>query len=283
MTHLLEFDTESLTRNFAKAPFAVKHNLAEHPLLDLDRIADLAESLSSSQVESNRGDVPEVLPGGVVEKTDLSPGEIVRGIEDNGHWIVLKRIESDPEYSQLLEDSLAEVIPHVAHQEGGANRKEAFLFMSAPNSTTPSHIDPEHNLLLQVRGTKNMIVGQFPDPQSEQKEIERYYGGGHRNLSSMPDDATTFAMRPGDGVYVPPHAPHMVKNGPALSISFSITFYTDEVERLGDLHSINARLRKVGLSPQQPGARPGSDRFKASLWRRARRTSRALRRRREHA
>lgn len=284
MTQILEFDPDDMRRNFAEVPFAVHHRLADHPLLQLDRIAQLADSLAPSQVEANLGNVPDVLPGGVTEEIKHPPpGEIVRGIETNGYWTVLKRIESDPEYSALLDESLNEVIPLVADTEGGANRREAFLFMSAPGSTTPSHIDPEHNLLLQIQGTKDMTVGKFPDPQSEQAEIERHYSGGHRNLEAMPADATTFPMASGDGVYVPPHAPHIVKNGPQVSISFSITFYTEAVQRLGDLHSINGRLRRIGLSPAIPGQRPGSDRLKAGLWGQMRRSSRALRRRREHA
>jgi Cupin superfamily protein len=78
-----------------------------------------------------------------------------------------------------------------------------------------------------------------------------------------------FEMDPGDAVYVPPHAPHMVKNGPTASISFSITFRTPELERIQRVSSINARIRRLGLTPKPPGRRPAVDRLKAS-------TSRAL-------
>lgn len=277
MTQLLEFNQEEMAASFAKSPMAVNHHLDDHPLFNLDRIAQLADSLDSSQIEANPGNVPEVLPGGEVPKSDLGPGEIVRGIDSNGYWIVLKRVNTDPEYRRLLDDSLDYVIPLVAHREGGAVRKEAFIFISAPNSTTPSHIDPEHNLLLQIRGSKKMVVGGFDSPESEQREIERYYGGGHRNLATLPSDALTFDLTPGDGVYMPVHAPHMVKNGPEISISFSITFYTEASERLGDLYSVNARLRRLHLNPSIPGTRPRGDRLKADLWRSARSLSRGAR------
>lgn len=278
MNRVLDFDVDELKENFAKKPFAVRHSLGDHPLFSLDRLALLADSLSESQVESNPGEVPDVLPSGEAPKTDLAPGEIVRGIDTNGHWMVMKRVESDPEFKALLEESLSEVIPHVAHREGGARRQEAYIFLSAPGSTTPSHIDPEHNLLLQIRGTKDMVVGGFRDAQSEQVEIERYYGGGHRNLPALPSDAHTFEMTPGDGVYVPVHAPHMVKNGPQVSVSFSITFYTEASESLGDLHSMNARLRSLKITPSSPGRRPGADKLKASMWRGMRSGNRAVRR-----
>ncbi|MDX6697164.1 MAG: hypothetical protein QOE65_561 [Solirubrobacteraceae bacterium] len=279
MTELVTLDRQTLLDNFAVAPFPVRHALSDHPLLGLERIARLAESLHASQVESNPGAIPEVVPEGEgVDAVELAPGDVVRGIESNGCWIVLKRIETDPEYRALLEESLDAIVPHVAHREGGAVRKEAFLFCSAPGSTTPSHIDPEHNLLLQIRGRKDMIVGAFPDSEAREAEIERQCGGGHRNLPQPPVDPTTFSMGPGDGVYVPVYAPHMVRNGPEVSISFSITFYTRESERLRSIYAMNARLRRLRMNPRRPGAHPVRDGVKAATWRAAHQGGTAVRR-----
>lgn len=276
---LLEFDQARLAESFAKAPMAVSHRLSGHPLFGLERIGKLADGLSGDSVEHNVGDVPEVLPDGEAPQLDLSPGEIARGIESNGCWMVLKRVEADPEYRELLERCLGEVTPHVAEAEGGVTRMEAYIFLSAPNSKTPAHIDPEHNLLLQIRGTKEMDVGGFPDPGAEGAELERYYGGGHRNLSGIPSKARTFPLAPGDGVYVPVHAPHLVRSGPEPSISFSITFYTVATERAASVHSVNAKLRRLGLSPSPPGRRPGTDRVKAGAWAGLRRGKRLVARR----
>ena len=74
--------------------------------------------------------------------------------------------------------------------------REGFVFLSAPGSVTPTHVDPEHNLLLQVRGTKEMNVGRFPDAETEQRDLERFYGGGHRNIDQLPVGAQTFSARP---------------------------------------------------------------------------------------
>jgi hypothetical protein len=255
-----------LVENFAKHSFPVKHHLTDHPLLALDAIADLADRLPAADVEHNLGDVPEVAPSGEVERLDATPGEIARGIETNGSWMVLKRIDQDPPYRELLERSLDEVVPHVAHKEGGYTRQEAYIFLSAPNSVTPAHLDPEHNLLLQVRGTKKMTVGSYPNPESEHREVERYFGGGHRNMDRLPGDSITYDMNPGDGVYVPIYAPHVVHNGPQVSISFSITFYTEARERDQSVYSVNARMRKLGLSPRHPGHNRRADRLKAGAW-----------------
>jgi hypothetical protein len=280
LTRHLEIDSEQFTTDFARRPFTVEHNLTGHPLLSVESLAQLADRIPDDSVEHNRGDVPEVLASADAPKADLTPGEIARGIETNGCWMVLKHIEQDPAYKQLLDETLDEVEPLVSDREGGMHKREGFVFLSAPNSVTPSHIDPEHNFLLQIRGWKEMHVGSFSDPQSEQELLERYYGGGHRNLHWKPEDATTYRLDPGHGVYVPVHAPHFVRNGDAVSVSLSITWYTPAIERAARVHALNARLRKLGISPIAPGRRIASDQAKAGAVRAlaaARRTVRGRR------
>lgn len=153
-------------------------------------------------------------------------------------------------------------------------QREAFIFLSAPGSMTPSHTDPEHNFLLQVRGTKEMSVGRFPDGRTEQLVLEDAVVGGHRNVSWEPAAQQPFPLGPGDGVYVPPHAPHLVRNGPTASVSLSITFRTATTEQAGRVHALNARLRKLGLSPHPPGRDAGRDRLKATASRALSRLSR---------
>jgi hypothetical protein len=273
---VLEFNQQEVRENFSSAPFTVHHSLSEHPLLKLDRLAQLADSLPDSQVEHNVGDVPEVLPGGEAPRLDATPGEVARGIETNGCWMVLKFVETDPEYSALLDEALDEVLPVVADREGKATKKQAFIFLTAPNATTPLHTDPEENFLLQVKAKKQIEIGKWPTPQAEHAHLERYYGGGHRNIDEMPPDSKRFILEPGDGVHVPLNAPHWVKNFDEVSISFSITFNTVRSEFLNDVYAVNAQLRRLRLTPHPPGKNRGSDRAKAALWRTMRRGKRAV-------
>ena len=119
-----------------------------------------------------------------------------------------------------------------------------------------------------------MIVGEYADPATENHEVERYYGGGHRNLKVLPDQAQSFPLEPGDGVFVPLHAPHVVRNGPDPSISLSVTWNTEASQRAALVHAFNARLRALRLSPSPPGRRPGVDRAKATTWETARSVAR---------
>src|SRR5690242_20432437 len=152
-----------------------------------------------------------------------------------------------------MDEILDEALPRLPAREGGMGRRESFLFLSAPDAVTPVHFDPEHNFLLQIRGTKVLHVGRFPDRASELRELDRYHAGGHRNLVQVPPHASEFRMAPGDGAYLYPFAPHWVRNGPAASVSLSITFRTGRSERAERVHALNSRLRKRGWSPTPAG------------------------------
>ncbi|MEO5710356.1 MAG: cupin domain-containing protein [Nocardioidaceae bacterium] len=241
----------------------MRHHLLNDARLELEHLARLAERHPGELIEQNDGGIAEVASAGDARVSALPPAEIVRTIDSNGLWMVLKNIERDPEYKRLLDVLLDEVAPIVASNEGGMMQREGFIFLSAPHATTPSHTDPEHNFLLQIRGVKEMVVGEFPDRRTRQLEIENQSSGGHRNVDWTPVRPQTFRLEPGDGVYVPPHAPHLVRNGSQPSISLSITFRTPLTERTARASSVNARLRRLHLDPKAPGERPRVDRAKA--------------------
>jgi len=182
MTRLLEIDVPKFEDSFAERSMGVTHGLCGHEELSVEAVADLADALPASSVEHNRSDVAAVL----------------------------KNIEHQPVYRRLLDELLDEVVPLVKGDEGGMNLREGFIFLSAPNSATPAHTDHEHNFLLQVRSPKRMYVGSFRDPLAEQLQIERMYAG-HRNMDQLPDDPILYDLSPGEGVYVPPCAPHYVQ------------------------------------------------------------------------
>jgi hypothetical protein len=263
-SRLLELEGNGFAEHFGGDPMAVRHSLNGHPLLELDAIAELADSMPLRAVERHEAEQPMVQPGGAPELGGR-PSETVLGIENNGCWMVLWNIEQSPRYRALLDAVLDEAQGHLPRREGAMRRREAFLFLSAPDAVTPVHFDPEHNFLLQIQGQKDMNVGRFADPADHQRELDRYHDGGHRNLDRMPEQFETFSMHPGDGVYVWPWAPHWVKNGPAASISLSITFRTKHSHRAERVHRFNARLRRMNRSPRPPGSSAATDRVKSAL------------------
>lgn len=250
--NLIHIDPTSFAEAFGRRPTAVRHSLTNHPLLTTDAIAALADRLPLAAVERHQADLPLLMPGGA-PYIEGKPSDTVRGIEHNGCWMVLWNIEQAAEYRRLLDAILDEAEIYVSRREGGMRNRQAFLFLSAPNAVTPVHFDPEHNFLLQIRGTKSMNVGRFPQESDRQRELDRYYDGGHRNLEIMPVDVQAFEMEPGDATYVPSFAPHFVRNGPAMSVSLSITFRTRVSERAENVHVFNSNMRRrLHLSPTRP-------------------------------
>jgi len=236
-----------------RPPRRARHTLEAGGLLELDRLAELADRLPGASVEHNLGAVPAVLPGGRAPQADLTPGDVVRGIATNGCWIVLKNVEQDPEYARLLDSCLDDVEPVVTGGEGRSLLREGFVFLSCPGSVTPVHIDPEHNVLLQVRGRKTMSIGRFDSDEALHRKAEELHGGGHRNLAVDALDLQEFPLEPGDGVYVPVRAPHVVRNGDEVSVSLSITWRTRATLRSGRVHAFSARRRRAGRTPVLPG------------------------------
>ena len=236
------------------------HGLAGHALLTLEALAGLAERMPADRVEYNLGKLPLGVRPEDTPSNGLTLGETIRTIETNGSWAVLKNVECDADYGALLDRALAELAPIVERETGPMLHREAFIFLSSPGSVTPFHMDPEHNILLQIRGEKTMTV--FPAGDEElvpAVQSEAFHAGGHRNLDwrdAFRDRGMAVTLLPGDAIHVPVKAPHFVENGPAVSVSLSVTWRSDRSVAEGELHSLNGLLRRRRLPVGRIGARP---------------------------
>lgn len=247
------------------------HQLTDHPLLSLDALATLSETLPAASVEYNLGDLPIGIAAKDVPHNQLSIADTIRQIDKSQSWAVLKNVEQIDAYRELLHQLLNELSDSISKTTGELLRPQSYIFISSPGSMTPFHFDPEHNILLQLRGQKEMTVFPPDDPRFAKWEAhEEYHRGGHRNLAwddSFLEHGTVQALSPGDAVYVPVMAPHFVRNGDAPSISLSITWRSEWSYGAADTHALNAVLRKFGLNPTPPKAFPATNKIPATAWR----------------
>lgn len=253
MSHLI-LDSELFRTKFNRQPFFVAHRLCDHVLFGLPRLIELSKRLPPEDVEYNAGNMPVNMDPTLTPRTGLSIEETICRIEECGSWLVMKWVEHDPEYRTLLDECLDEVKNYTEPLAPGMFQREGFIFISSPLSVTPYHMDPEYNFLLQIRGTKTIHV--FDRSCATEEEREARFIGGHRNLAFKDEyqaRAMTFELTPGAGVHVPVAAPHWVKNGDGVSISFSLTFRAPASERESFLYRVNARLRQHGLNPTPVG------------------------------
>ncbi|HEV7459067.1 MAG TPA: hypothetical protein VGN78_00910 [Solirubrobacteraceae bacterium] len=275
----VSYDLDEARAKFGTAPFRVSHELSDHPLFTNEALAELADSLPPEKVEHNLGTVGAVVPDGEVPQLDLSPGEIVRGIQDNGCWIVLPELQKAPGYKEIYDAILDDVAPLVDGGRASMSGYHSVIFMAAPGSTTPTHIDPELGFLLHLRGDKRISVGRFPDEETGNRELEAFHHGGHRNTQDLPVEAEHFDLAPNQGVHVPPHTPHWVENGESVAVSLSVGFRTPENLRRAGVYMWNARVRRLGLSPRPPGDNTTVDRVKSGvIWSTVNARRRVLRR-----
>jgi hypothetical protein len=257
--------------NYPEVPHKLPHSLHDHPLLALDALARLGERLPESSVEYNKGDLPVGIDPDLVPANGLSIGDTIRMVESCGSWAVLKNIEQDADYNALLLSLLGELKPLIEAKTGAMLRPQGYIFVSSPNAVTPYHFDPEHNILLQLRGSK--VMTQFPAGDAfyaPDETHEGYHTGGHRNLvwrDELAAGGTAWPLKLGEALFVPVMAPHHVKNGPEPSISLSITWRSDWSFAEADARAFNGVLRRVGVKPSATGRFPAKNKGKAYAWR----------------
>ena len=276
---MIAFDRTALDQFgalYPETPGLLTHGLCDHPLLSLDAIVALAARLDPATVEYNRGDLAVGATPGEAIANGLSIADTVRGIEHNGSWMVLKYIERDAQYRALLDAALDTLLPVVAPRTGRMLKREGFLFVSSPGSMTPFHFDPEHNILMQIRGAKAMTVFPHADEAIVSgQEHERYHLGGHRGVpwrEQFAPAGATFSLSPGDAIYVPVKAPHFVRNGAQVSVSLSVTWRSEWSFAEADARGFNACLRTLGLTPRAPHRWPRGNALKSLAYRAIRRT-----------
>ena len=255
---------------YPETPHKLEHALHKHPLLEFERLARLAEDLPAASVEYNLANLP-IAVDGKPDRPDLTIGEMIRQIGTAGSWCVLQNIEQDPEYAALLNQLLDGVVPEVEAKTGKMMHRVGFIFVTSPGGITPCHFDPEHNILLQVRGSK--VMTQFPvgdTAYAPDEAHEDYHTGGPREVpwtERLQTDGLKLPLSPGEGLFVPVMAPHYVENGPEPSISLSITWRSEWSYEEADARAFNKQLRRLGLRPSAPARWPERNRAKALGWR----------------
>jgi hypothetical protein len=255
---------------FNRLPFAVSHNLGEHPLFELPRLVELAQTLwalAGSKVLFQQGTADFANRWDEVPKKALSFIKGIREIQRSGSWVLLKSIQEDPEYQACIDLCVTEL----SELTGVDLKKEitwidGYIFIASPGAVTPHHIDHESNFLLQVHGEKRINVC---DPGDRavlfEEEIENYYAGDLSAARFKPvsqEKAYVFPMKPGTGVHIPSKGPHWVRNDDQYSVSFSINFCMRETDVRSRIYQCNHYLRKLDFTPTPPGRSAVKDRLK---------------------
>lgn len=255
------------------------HGYDRHALFQLDELARLARELMP--LKQCRFVQPGMTQASAFRHESSHPDgrdidEVFRRIEETGSWIALYNVEAIPRYRALLEEIVDDMRARIEREQPGIFNVTGFIFLSAPPSVTPFHIDRENNLWLQLHGRKTLSVWDPTDRAAvSAPHVEDFIVSHTLREVRLRDGATLtshdFDSGPGDGVYFPSTSPHMTRTdtawarpGDGVSVSIGVTFYTRHTVRTARVHQFNRVMRKyLGLAPAYPGQSAGIDAAKA--------------------
>jgi len=239
---------------FPERPVEFVHDLHLDDRLTHTAVADLADRLPRRSVICDTAAQPLLVPQGGPPRGALDrPGDVIRNLSSANAWLTLLNVEDDPRCAELMNTMLDQLEHGMIAKQGKMRNRVAFVFVSSPNSVTPVHFDIEHSLLMQVRGCKTVSIGSFESDAVRRHEINRYWDGSHGRIEALPQEAATYTLTPGRGLYIPPGTPHWVRNGPDISMSVTLTYFTAATVRENRIEDFNSRARRVHLNPREPG------------------------------
>jgi hypothetical protein len=242
---------------FPQQSLEFSHDLHLDDRLTIASVADLADRLPRRSVIADTAAQPLLVPHGGPPRGALErPGDVIRDLHNANAWLTLLNVEDDPGMAGLMNTQLDQLESGMTAEQGKRvkiRKRVAFIFVSSPNSVTPVHFDIEHSLLMQVSGSKTVSIGRFESVAARRREFDRYWDGSHGRIETLPPEETAYTMTPGRAVYIPPGTPHWVHNGPDISLSVTLTYFTAATVRENRVENFNAILRQRHMKPREPG------------------------------
>ena len=239
---------------FPERPVEFVHDLHLNERLTLASVADLADRLPRESVIYDTAAQPLLVPFGGPPRGALEqPGDVIRDLSSANAWLTLLNVEDDPGMAELMNTHLDRLEVGLIAKQGKMRNRVAFVFVSSPHSVTPVHFDIEHSLLMQVSGSKSVSIGCYESDAVRRREIDRYWDGSHGRIETLPREVAAHTLTPGRAIYIPPGTPHWVRNGPDISLSVTLTYFTAATVRENRIEDFNSRLRRQHLNPREPG------------------------------
>lgn len=284
------FDSAAAERLLDRQPFVFAHHLVDHPALSIENLAAVIPQLPADQVFHSNGQLTlaDNLDRAHREHSPAqSLHEALQRLREVDAYIMVRQPETHPSFQPLFRMLEAEVreMVRASGQDDDLDDAKLYLFIASPNSVTPFHIDRYSTLLLQIRGSKEVVVYPAWDPRVVSDEhTEHYFAGIGRPpwRAEAEPLGQRFSFKPGETLHIPFAAGHHVRNGSEdVSISLSIIFNSPRSQQLTRALKLNQKLRllasRVGLQPARVALDASGVAFKAGVWAAGRGVARLLR------
>jgi hypothetical protein len=268
-TAVIEAPRSSFGALYNRSNFGFTHTLGTGPLFELPALIELSgrRAPTPNYAYWSRGKVALTDGWEKGSSTSLSLQDAIADIPNNDSLVMLKHVEEDAVYGPLLRQiflELGRLVGPAMTQDVIVGR--GTILIASPKRITSYHLDADVNFLFQVKGDKTFDVfdGTRPDVVSS-GELETYFSGDQsaaKYLQDKQQHAKRYELAAGSGVHVPCLSPHWAQNASNVSVALSVNFDLKSIARLGRLHKMNARLRRLGASPHPPGSSKLRDRMK---------------------
>jgi hypothetical protein len=261
---------EDVRSSFNRIPFGYEHNLSGLDLFDFEALCTLARKYDHDHFVATSAPSPGTNFYSVRYGLH-TPYEALQRLDSGGQRILLKRPENhDARYGELMRLLFGQAL-QMCGGLGKARlvRLDSSILISSAAAVTPFHFDPEVSFFFQIEGEK--IYHLYTPTVLSEEELERFYKMGIVNIGQAgldgrdPAAEHVFRLGPGKGMHQPQNSPHWVETQGSRSISFVFSFETDLSRDLGRTRAFNYYMRKTGLTPSRPGARPAADAVKARM------------------
>jgi hypothetical protein len=213
-------------------------------------------------VVERSGEQPRLFPERFTPTTERA-GDTTRDVASSGRWLRLTSLTLLPEYAALLPRAAGRFELMVRARGERILAHDLLAFVAAPGSTVPIHMDGDHQLLMQIRGSKTVGIGTYSSARTAQLQIERAYAPNPEGPSVHPDRCESRVLAPGEALLIAASTFHWVQNGDDdVSIALTCIVRTERTVRDAAVHRFNWRARTLGLHPAPPGRNRMVDRTK---------------------
>jgi ribosomal protein L16 Arg81 hydroxylase len=239
----------------------LRHQLAAHPLMTTQSLAELALRIDPDHVRFHDGERSLDTHMGALLQTDPTRQSLRKAI-DNLHkartFVQILNVRSDPAYRALLEEVFHELSAFLPPRDRLLINRDAAAFLASPGSVTPFHLDHEQNFVCHIRGAKTFYVWDHRDRSVvSERALEIFYREGRLRevmyQEAMRARAQVIELTPGDCIYMPMGSPHAASTAREISVTFSVLMNTLSSFETVETYRVNHVLRGLGLSPTPVG------------------------------
>lgn len=243
-------------------PQTLRHGLSGHPLLETAQLVELGKRCRGTPrwfaFNNEAGADADFDRANTQYPTSRSFVDSIRSISDAKAWVLLRHIQADPTYRELVDLVLDSIRPEVELRDPGMFYRAGWIFAASPNTVTPFHIDRDHVVLLQIRGSKAIYVWDSDDAFVVSDRARDCFHTSHdlklvQWREEFRERAHRFELQPGTGVYIPQASAHMVETSEEASITISFSYGTHATRRSAMLHVVRDLLYRAGITPPAVG------------------------------